>query len=304
MKVLIAGIAGKIGRLVATALDAEGHDVQGLDMRAWRGKPESIELHRADLRKRPAKDVFRRFRPDAVLHMATVTHLTARGYERHRINLGGTRALFEYCAEFGVKQCVFAGRHTFYGAAADSPLYHTEDEPPMAVGTYPELSDLVAADLYAGSNLWRNPKMHTVVLRTCYTLGPQRHGTLAAFLRGRRVPYVLGYDPLFQFMHEKDTAKAICLALSCELRGVFNVCGPTPVPLTGIIRAAGRQPFAIPEPLFAVALGRFGLPKLPRGAFSHLKYPVVVDGSAFVNATNFAHAFDEAETIEAFRGAS
>ena len=37
----------------------------------------------------------------------------------------------------------------------------------------------VAADLFAGSALWRYPDMTTTVLRMCYTLGPAvQHGEL------------------------------------------------------------------------------------------------------------------------------
>src|SRR5207244_3781103 len=156
------------------------------------------------IRKRAAEDVFRKVRPDSVIHMATVTHLVERSEERYRINLGGTRAVFDYCRAYGVKQAIFVGRHTYYGAGPESPLYHGEDDPPMAVSTFPELSDLVAADLYATTALWRLPELRTAVLRICYTLGPTGHGTLAAFLRGPRVPLILGYDPLFQFMHEME----------------------------------------------------------------------------------------------------
>jgi UDP-glucose 4-epimerase len=33
--------------------------------------------------------------------MATVTHLVAATEERYRINLGGTRAIFEHCHGYG-----------------------------------------------------------------------------------------------------------------------------------------------------------------------------------------------------------
>ena len=161
-----------------------------------------------------------------------------------RINVGGTRAVFEHCKAYGVKHAIFVGRHTFYGAGPDSPLYHTEDEPPMALGTFPELADLVAADLYAANALWRTPELVTTVLRICYTLGPSGHGTLGTFLRGPRVPTILGFDPLFQFMHEDDVVRALALALEKQLRGVFNVAGPDPVPLSSLDsgdRAAGRS---------------------------------------------------------------
>jgi UDP-glucose 4-epimerase len=301
MKVLIPGITGRLARMVALKLLEGGHEVMGIDRRAWPDAPAGIQVFQVDIRKRAAEDVFRKHRPQAVIHMATVTHLTVRNEDRYRINLFGTRAVFDHCHHYGAEQCIFVGRHTYYGAAADSSLYHGEEDPPMAMTTFPELSDLVAADLYAGSALWRYPKLDTCVLRLCYTLGPSVSGTLATFLRGRRVPMVLGYDPLFQFMHDIDAASAICLALDKRLRGVFNTAGPQPLPLSVIIRQAHRMAVPVPEVVLRAVFGRFGLPRLPPGAVAHLKYPVVIDDSSFRAATGFQHVYDEDRTIADFR---
>lgn len=304
MKVLITGISGKLGRMVARGFLAREHEVVGIDRRPWPDAPDGVRMFPADIRKRNAEDVFRVERPEAVIHMATVTHLnTRRTSERFRINLGGTRSVFEYASTYGTEHVIFVGRHTYYGAAPDSPLYHDESEPPMAVSTYPELADLVAADLYAGSALWRFPDMKTCVLRVCYTLGPSRHGTLASYLRGPRVPGVLGYDPLFQFMHEKDVVSALVAALDSKLAGVYNVAGPQPVPLSTLSRVTGRTYLPLPEMILKRSFGRFGLPRLPPGAIGHIKYPVVVDSSAFKDATKWEHTYDEVQTMEAFRWA-
>jgi UDP-glucose 4-epimerase len=209
--------------------------------------------------------------------------------------------VFDHCAHYGAKRCIFVGRHTYYGAAADSSLYHGEEDPPFAMTTFPELADLVAADLYAGSALWRYPELDTCVLRVSYTLGPSVSGTLATFIGGKRTPMVLGFDPLFQFMHEDDAADAICVALEKQLRGVFNVAGPQPMPLSTLIRTAGRRPVPVPEILLRAVFGRFGLPALPPGAVAHLKYPVVIDDSSFRAKTGFNHKYDEDQTIAAFR---
>jgi UDP-glucose 4-epimerase len=232
-----------------------------------------------------------------------VTHLATKSEERYRINLGGTRAVFDHSRAYGVKQVVFVGRHTYYGAAPDSPLYHGEEEPPMAMTTFPELSDLIAADLYATTALWRSPDLVTSVLRICYTLGPTGTGTLCTFVRGPRVPSILGFDPLFQFIHERDVALALGLALEKKLRGVFNVAGPQPVPLSLLIRETGRKPMPIPEFLFNALLGRFGLPRLPPAALEHIKYPVVIDGAAFRAATGFTYEVDEVQAMHEFRAA-
>lgn len=303
MKVLITGIAGKLGRMVAEKLVQEGHSVIGIDRRRWPDAPQGVEMFNVDIRKRRAEDLFRTRKPDVVIHMATVSYMSSRHEERYRINLGGTRAVFEHSHQYGVKHVIFIGRHTFYGAAPDVPLYQTEAAPPLAVSTFPELADLVAADLYAGSALWRYPNMSTAVLRLCYTLGPSRHGTLASYLRGARVPTVMGFDPLFQFMHELDAAEAICTALRQRLQGVYNVCGPQPVPLSVVIRATGRINIPLPTPIFEriTRQSMFGLPKLPPGAATHIKHSVVIDGDAFVEATEFRHQFNEVQAMEAFR---
>ncbi len=299
MRVIIPGASGAIARSLAARLVAEGHEVVGLDRRPWLDPP--IEFHELDVRKRAAEDVFRRFKPQACVNMATVTSLVMPGEERYQINLGGTRAIYEYCRENGVEHSIFVGRHTFYGAGPDSPLFHKEDEPPLALNVFPELSDLVAADLYAATALWRYPELVTTVLRVSYTLGPAGQGTLASFIRGRRVPMVLGFDPLFQFMHEDDVVEAIALTLAKRPRGVFNVAGPQPLPLSQVIRETDRTPVPAPEFVLQGLIGRFGFPKLPRGALSHIKYPVVVDASAFREATGFAHRYDELTTIASFR---
>jgi UDP-glucose 4-epimerase len=302
MRVLVTGAAGRFGRLIAARLAEAGHQVFGLDTRATSEQNDGVTMFHADLRKRNAEDVFRAHRPEAMIHLATTSHLSSAESGPHRIGLAATKAAVDYCDHYGVEQAIFVGRHTYYGAFADAPLYHGEDDPPVASEEFPELADLVAADLFAGSTLWRYPKIQTTVMRLCYTLGPTQHGTLAEFLRGPKVPTVLGFDPLFQFMHEFDAVRAVQAALEARLRGVFNIAGPGPLPLSTIIAETGRDSVPIPEPLFGFMNGRLGLPKLPKGAINHLKFPIVVDGSAFRDRTRFEAEFDEYDAMAAFRG--
>src|SRR4051812_6806828 len=101
MKVLVTGASGRLAREVIRDLVPRGHEVVGIDSRPWPDAPRGVTIHVLDVRKRAAEDVFRRFRPDAVVHMATVTHLREKTEERYRINLGGTRAVFEYASAHG-----------------------------------------------------------------------------------------------------------------------------------------------------------------------------------------------------------
>ena len=301
MKVIITGVSGYLAKIVALQLANQGHDVIGIDHRPWSDSPSNIRLERLDIRKRPAADLFRHVKPQAVIHMATETYVSANKEERYRLNLKGTQAIWSYCERFGVKQALFAGRHTVYGAAPDAPLYRKETEPLMAGTTFPSLADLVAADLFAGQALWRAPKLKTAVLRIAYPLGPMGRGTLANYLVEQHVPMVLGFDPLFQFLHTEDAAKAIIAAVEHKLTGVFNVAGPSPVPLSSLIKGIGKTPVHIPEVLLPYCLGKFGISRLPKASVTHLKYPIVVDDDPFRKATGFDHTYELDQVMGAFK---
>jgi UDP-glucose 4-epimerase len=104
-------------------------------------------------------------------------------------------------------------------------------------------------------------------------------------------------------MHEHDAASAVASAMEHKLRGVFNVAGPNPVPLTLLCKTTGKPAIPMPEPLFDFVVGRAGFSQLPRGAINHVKYPIVVDSRPFWEATGFKPCYDEMTTMESFRWA-
>ena len=304
MRILITGVSGYLAQIVARQLLVKKHEVVGIDHRPWLDAPPNLRLENLDIRKRPTADLFRQFRPHAVVHMATETYVYAPREERYRLNLKGTQAIWKNAADVNVKHAIFVGRHTVYGAASDAPLYRQETEPLLAGTTFPSMADLVAADLFVAQSLWRTPRTKTAILRMVYPLGPVRRGTLANYLSGRRIPSVLGFDPLFQVMHTEDAASAVVAAIESKLRGVFNVAGPAPIPLSEMIRGTGGHQIAIPEFALPSLFGRMGLSRLPKASLAHLKYPVVIDDRSFRTQTDFNHQYDIGSILEDFRRGS
>ena len=136
MRVLLTGIAGKLAQQVALELLARGHHVTGIDRRPWPECPAGISLVQTDIRKPDAEEAFRREHPEAVIHMATVSHVTMRRDERYRINLGGTQKVFEYCERHGVPQALFVGRKTglvYFARSAGAGV--SEQQTPTSVFT-------------------------------------------------------------------------------------------------------------------------------------------------------------------------
>jgi UDP-glucose 4-epimerase len=301
--VLVTGAAGGHGQVAVRHLASLGIPVGGMDLRPWYGKPPAIELHRASLLKRDGEEVFRSLRPRVVIHLGTTRSPSIDAELRHRINLEGAQRVFEHCLQYGVEQLVFVSRTSVYGALPDSPTFLTEETPPSAGRTFPEMQDLVAADLYATGMLWRHPELVTAVLRVVNVIGLTVSDTLSRYLRRRTVPTIMGYDPMIQVLHEQDAASAYVTAVRKRLRGVYNVAGPKPVPLSIMIEQAGARALPVPETLFRMMLGYFGFPQMPPGSIDFIKYSSLVDDSAFRKATGFAPELDVTSTLGTLRDA-
>jgi UDP-glucose 4-epimerase len=291
-KVLITGISGGQGRLVARRL-AEEYRVVGVDIVRWGNCPEGIKTFQVDLRKRRFEDVVRTERPTAVVHMAFLRHTQADEPTRHDVNVRGTKELLDHCAKYGVKQLLVLSNSHVYGAFPENPYYMDEDSPLSASRSYPEIRDLVELDTLASAFIWKNPEIQTCVLRPSSVLGPRVNSLLCQYLSLARVPTVMGFNPMMQFIHEDDVSEAVALALDRKIRGVFNVAGPGEVPLHTAIRETGGVAWPMPDLILRrmfKRLFRWGVWPYPPGVFDYLKFPLSVSGKRFVEATGF-HCF-------------
>ncbi len=302
-KVLITGIAGGQGRLLARRL-LENFEVCGADRVDWEGRPRGVAVHVVDLRKKKFEDVIRTELPTAIVHMGMVRHFRSSQRTRHDVNVRGTKQLLDHCVHHGVQQLVVLSSSYVYGAAPENPYFMDEDSPLSASRSYPEIRDLVEVDTLSSAFLWRYPHIRTCVLRPVNTLGYYVHSMIGQYLRQRRVPTVMGFDPMMQFIHEEDLSEAISLALEHRLQGVFNVTGPGEVPLHTAIRETGGTALPLPEPVMRPLfdrLFRWGLLPYPPGAIDYLKYPVTVSGDRFTDATGFRPLFGLEEIFQSVR---
>jgi UDP-glucose 4-epimerase len=302
-KVLITGVAGGLGRLLARRL-LENYEVCGADSVPWEGRPRSVSVHVVDLRKRGFEDVIRTELPTAIVHMGFVRDFRSDVRRRHDANLRGTKRLLDHCAHYGVQKLIVFSSGTVYGALHDNPFYMDEDRVLEASRSYPEIRDLVEVDALATTFLWRYPHIRTCVLRPVNVLGHYVRSMISEYLRLERQPTVLGFDPLMQFIHEQDVVEAIAVSLEHGLQGAFNLVGPGQVPLHTAIREVGGQAYPLPEFLFRPLIRQLfarGMVPWPEGAIDYLKFPVTLSGRRFVEATNFRPLFGLEEIFQSLR---
>jgi UDP-glucose 4-epimerase len=306
---LVTGIAGGLARRVAHALHDRGYHVVGVDYRSLPSAsvlPEGTTLVRAHYNKTGIEDVFRRHRPSLALHLGRVGNLKEQLEKRFELNVIGGQKIAALCLKYGVRRLVVLSTFHIYGA---DPMNHTpisEDDPLRAGTEFPEIADAIQLDNHAWMTMYRYPQMQTVVLRPCNVVGPGIQNAMSRFLRQPRVPVMMGFDPMVQFVHERDLTSAILAVAGGTAIGVFNVAGKSALPWSAVVDLAGASRVPVPSSLAFAYLRVASLftSTLPPYLVNFIKHPCVISDEAIRRTFGWAPQVDEAETIRSTVGRS
>jgi UDP-glucose 4-epimerase len=302
-KVVITGICGRFGRRIARALHRQ-RDVVGLDPRPFLDRPRDVEHAAVDPRSKRAREVFRHPDVGAVIHLAVTHNPRKSREEQHVANVLGFQKVLEYAALYQIPKLVLLSSANVYGPRPDNAQFLDEDAPLLATGRFSEMRDLVEIDMSAQSFFWKHPRTETVILRPAHILGTVRNAP-SNYLRLQRVPTLLGYDPMIQVVHQDDVVHAVVRALSPGIRGIFNIAGPSPVPLSQAVHVLGRTSVPVPHGVakFAVdRLFRWRVTSFPAPELDFIRYVCMVDDSRARRELGYApeanleaalHAVDE-----------
>ena len=298
--VVITGICGRLGKQLARVLHRERR-VIGVDRRPFPDKPKDIVHQQIDLRRKKLKDLFRSYDVAAVVHLGVMHDPRASAREHHEWNVAGFAKLLEYVSQFKVPKLVVLSSSNVYGPQPGNPQFLGEESPLLGGARFGEIRDLIEVDMLAQSFFWKHPETETVILRPVHILGSV-HNAPSNFLRLGTIPTLMGYDPMVQVIHERDVVHAIRLALAPGHRGIFNVAGPEPLPLSRILKILDRPSVPVPysmgnmilKRLWALRLSTFPPPEL-----DHIRYVCMVDDRRARELLGFKPRFSIQETVRA-----
>ncbi|HEY1691192.1 MAG TPA: NAD-dependent epimerase/dehydratase family protein [Polyangiaceae bacterium] len=276
--VLVTGICGRLGKHLARVLHRERR-VVGVDRRQFSDKPKDVEHAQVDLRRKKLKDVFRAGDIEAVVHLGVMHDPRASAADHHSWNVAGFTKLLEYVGQFQVPKLVVLSSANVYGPQPSNPQFLAEEAPLLGGQNFSDIRDLVEVDMLAQSFFWKLPETETVILRPVHILGAV-HNAPSNFLRLNPVLTVMGFDPMAQVIQQADVVRAIELALRPGIRGIFNLAGPEPVPLSRLVKILGRQRISVPYSLARIALRRLWALRLttfPPPELDHIRYVCMVD---------------------------
>ncbi len=298
--ILLTGLCGRLGQLVTRELHRH-HRVIGVDRRPFDRLPADVTHHAVDLRKKKVRDVLRSEKVDAIVHLGVMHDPRKSSADHHSWNVAGFAKLLTYAAELNVKSLVMLSSANVYGPQPDNPQFLTEDAPLLGGARFSEIRDLIELDHLAQGFLWKHPEVRTVILRPVHILGTVRNAA-SNFLRLGLVPTLLGFDPLIQLLHELDVVRAIVRAVEGSARGIFNLAGPEPIPLSRVLARLGRPTLPVPYTLAKPTLSRLWnlrLSSFPPPELDHIRYVCMVDDARARTELGFTPAYDLKATIEA-----
>lgn len=276
--VLVTGACGRLGKRVVRLLHRERR-VIAVDRREFPDKPKDVVHEQVDIRRKKLKDIFRAEQVDAVIHLGVMHDPRASSAEHHSWNVVGFQKLLEYVAHFAVPKLVVLSSANVYGPQPDNAQFLNEDAPLLGGARFSDIRDLVEVDMLAQGFLWKHPETETVVLRPVHILGAV-HNAASNFLRLPSIPTLLGFDPMVQVVHESDVVRAIARALAANARGIYNVAGPEPLPLSHVVKLLGKPRIPVPYMVGKAVLKRLWslrLTNFPAPELDHIRYVCMVD---------------------------
>ncbi len=301
-KVVVTGVAGRLGQLLVRRLHRmEGVEVIGIDRRVFHRKPLDVEHCKVDIRRKRCEELFRSQRIDVIFHLGLMHNLRQNPDEHHSWNILGTQRVFEYAQRYRVPKVVLLSSGDVYGPEPDNPTYISEDAPLNGARRFAAIRDLIAVDMLAQSYFWKAPEIETVVLRPAHILGGVNNA-LSKYLRMPRIPVLFGYDPMVQVLHEEDVVSAVVAASTPGIRGVFNVTGPTALPLRKLIGLTGRPALELPHflaPAMARMLYQARVIDMPANELDYVRYPVTLDNYRANRLLKFRARYNVKDAVDA-----
>jgi UDP-glucose 4-epimerase len=320
LTVAVTGPTGEIGKPFLAALERvpEVTRVIGMARRpfdiaayGW----EKVEYRRGDVLDREAVDALVED-ADVVVHLAFV--IVAGREESRKINLEGSRNVFDAAAAGGAKRLVYTSSVAAYGFDRDLPALLDEEEPVRGSSRHPYSAHKAEVEAELATAL-AGSETEAYVFRPCIVAGPE--ATLLLDLiplvaLGRAIPgplrWALGRAPSlrpilpdpgvpFQLVHHDDVAAALSAAvIGGGEPGVYNLAGPGELTISDVAHELGWH--AAPAPRLAVSATAEVLaqvPYLPDEAawIEAVRRPVLMDTTRARRRLHWMPHHDARETL-------
>jgi UDP-glucose 4-epimerase len=256
MKVVVTGATGNVGTSTVQALSEsqEIEEIVGLARRQPTWAPPKTSWVEADILTADLDAIFEG--ADAVIHLAWAIQPSRDAVTLERINVEGSRRVFEAVAAAGVPKLVHASS---VGAYSRGPKDREVDEDWPTEGTQTSFYSRhkVAVERELDRFEADNPETRVVRLRPALIFKDEAANEIRRLfvgpflpnflLRLKFVPALPRVDRLrFQAVHSEDVGRAYLRAVLADADGAFNIAAEPPLSPEEMAERIGVRSFPVP----------------------------------------------------------
>jgi UDP-glucose 4-epimerase len=237
---------------------------------------------------------------DSLLHLAFSSSPDHAPAWAHELEAAGTMHLLNAARQARPSQLLLGSQTWLYGADPGNPAFLRESAPLSAPSADPFFADKIAAEREFERFADEHPDAIVTVLRCAPIVGPTVRNFMTRYLSQRLMVTLMGFDPMWQFIHEVDAVAAFKVALDRATAGTFNIVGDGLLPLSKVVRLTGQAPFPVLLPLARMAVttmwaGQIG--PWPPSFLPYLRYVSVADGERAAERLGFLPAYTTEEAL-------
>lgn len=310
--VAVTGASSFLGSNLVALLeeDPDVRKVVAVDVRKPKAAQQKTRFYDVDFTEPTAEarlsEIFSAEVVDTLVHLAFLSSPSHAPAYAHELESVGTRHVLVAARHAGLRKVVLWSQTSLYGAKPTNPNFLTERHPLRAPSSEPYFADKIEAEAELARFAERSPETIVTVLRTAPIVGPTVHNYVTRYLARKVVPTMMGFDPLLQFVHEVDAIAAFKLAVDRDRPGTFNIVADGVLPLSTVIKLAGRLALPIPHPLAASAGGLLWMAQVveaPPVFLHYLRFLCVADGAKAREEMGFLPAYTTREAVLDFTSA-
>ena len=308
LRVAITGPTSEFGALLLPRLLAEPRIAQLLTFGPRPVSGPRLVHHRADLTRwdveSELENALSAAPVDVLYHLAFLHGRTRGAAFAHELEVIGTLHTLAAAVRSGVRHVIIPSTTTVYGARPGNPVLLGEDAPLNGCPGSRFVTDRAEVERQLVAFRRDHPGMNLTVLRFAPVLGPTVDNPATRYFRRPLVPTLLGFDPLWQAVHEEDARDLFLRLLVQPVSGTFNVVSEDVLPLSALIRLAGTIPLPLPLPVARAtlrALNSAGITATPGALLDYLHYSWVADGTRARTELGFRPRFGAREAAASVR---
>ncbi len=322
LTVAVTGPTGEIGLPLLEELErtAAVTEVRGMARRPFDPAAEGwtkVDYRRGDILDRGSLAALFDG-ADVVVHLAFA--IFGDSEETRRVNLEGSRNVFEVARDAGVRRLVYASSVAAYGFHPGNPQPLIEEVPARGSAGFYYSAQKAELEGTLDEVLTTADDLDAYVFRPCIVAGPRATMLIEQVVGGLRLGdplptlrrNVLGRLPLprpvlpdagvpLQLVHHDDVAAAMAAAIAgAGEPGAYNLAGEGEIGMADIARALGWRSVRVPAAAVGVGTGvarrlSFLSPQLEWA--TALRTPVLMDTSKARRELGWNPQFDAAETL-------